>query len=351
MKRVCGVVALVSGIAGKEFTKEFPAFTQKSESESILVDVLSVTGEQSIDIALASVSAKNGPEKPVLYGAKENFGAQNTYLMFDSWGLQKHDFNPEKITAMEHIDGIFCNDAFAASIVHHALPDYPEGDIHAFGIPGTDQLEVEKADMYREETRKKLDIPLDAFVVLYLGDVSSDYAALGLDSDINVKTFEKTKAVLTQFAQSHSARNVTLIVRPHPRARGTVDADVLLHEVEETESNAHLVSKNGSSPLSINEVSYAADVIMSIMGTENLLAPMRGRRSIYLAYDGLGELALEDMYGKEPSAEIEQVNGVSKVSSETDLIATLERVSEEPPFKSKNAKDATKKIIDTILAG
>jgi hypothetical protein len=309
-----------------------------------------VANEREIDIALASVSVQNGPEKPILYGAKGNLGAKKTFLILDSWGLMKSTYAPEKMAEMEHIDGIFCNDEFAASIVKEALPEYAPEDIHAYGTPGLEQLEVEKAAAYRQETREKLGIDPDAFTILYGGDVSADYTDLDVPADINVETFEKTRSAVAAFANAHPERKVAVVVRPHPRARGTKDFDVLIRPTEAESPVENVLYKNGSNPISINEASYAADVIVSIVSTENLFAPARGRRSIFLAYKGLGDEVLNDMYGVTASDAIEAVPGVKKVSSEEELVRVFEQMAAEPPLEPQKSEDATKEILNTMLA-
>ncbi|OGG79376.1 hypothetical protein A3J11_00265 [Candidatus Kaiserbacteria bacterium RIFCSPLOWO2_02_FULL_55_12] len=98
-------------------------------------------------------------------------------------------------------------------------------------------------------------------------------------------TFEKTLAGIETFAHTETRREIALIVRPHPR---DPDKEKLVNAGESEQVLGNLSIKNGSSPAPLNGVVYASDVIVSIAGTENFFAPARGRRSIFLAYDGPG---------------------------------------------------------------
>jgi hypothetical protein len=345
-KRVGGVTALVSGVAGIDFKSDFPEFTQTKKEGMVFADILEEVESHPVDITISTVTVQNGSESLTTLGGTKVLRANKNFLMVDGWGVVGTTFAPERIKDLERLDGIFCNDEFAKAIIAHKLPGMSPERIYSYGLPGVEHLEVEKAEAYRTATREKLDIPEDAYVVLYLGDVSSDYADLDVPEDSNVQTFQKTVEALAQFAEEHLDRTVVLIVRPHPRGLGTPDGEALLHP-EHLSERIRLI--NGMKPLSINEVSYAADTIVSIMSTENLFAPMRGRQSVFLAYEGIGEKVLTESYGKELVPRLEDIDGVSLIASPHDLVRTFERLSILNPGVPESSSDATKKIVDTVL--
>src|SRR3989344_6101622 len=206
--RCRGITALISGNAAENFKKEFPRFERVREEEidergnervkSVFEDVGDLVEKCHVDVALLSLSTRDGPEVPMLFAGKDVFGARKTFVLVDGWGKLEGPFTRTNTDNMEHIDGIFCNDEFEKTLIESALPAYPPDYIHPYGTPVFEHLELDKAAEYRSETRKKLGIGADAFVVLYVGDVSLDYEGWkGVDStNINVQTFEKTREAL-----------------------------------------------------------------------------------------------------------------------------------------------------------
>ncbi|MEK7531873.1 MAG: hypothetical protein AAB545_03040 [Patescibacteria group bacterium] len=350
--RCKGIVALVSGVAGKQFTGEFPIFKKIHEERTVLGDIIEVSKNEPIDVALASVSVKNGPEGLVLFGAKSNLGVSKTFFLFEGYGTPGGTFLLGNNERMESIDGIFCNDEFAKKILGQRMPEYPQEKIHICGVLSSEGFELEKAESYREETRRKLGIDSNAFVVLYLGDLFSDGKDEGfLDPDIDIKTLEKTILAVSQFSHNNVG-GVVIIVRPHPR---DPQKENLLAIGEKIALPENLSIRKGASPLSFNGVAYASDVIVSIQGTENFFAPLRGKPSVFLAYNdlGLGGDALRQAYDEALIEEIRQIRGISIASSSEALTGILEKVSKEPlvgtKLDTKQMHSATGALIDIIL--
>lgn len=329
--RCKGVVAVASGVAGKSLMEAFPAFSQIRDEKTVLGDAIALADREPIDVAIASVSVKNGPESLAIFGGKNNLGAARTYFIFEGYPSVSDDFNFRTEEEMEQaIDGIFCNDAFAKAILHKRLPNYPTNRIYTTGVLSSEGFELDKTAEYRAETRKKLDIGKDAFAVLYLGDVNSDYAKMpGANPEINTETFVETLSGIEAFARTEEGKSVALIVRPHPR---DPDKEKLVGSGENQSLPENLSVKNGSSPVSFNGVVYASDVVVSIMSNENMFAPARGRQSIFLAYDdpGMGGQALQSAYGHELIEGIRQMPGVHIASSPEELTRILESISKEP---------------------
>ena len=346
--RCKSVIAVVSGVAGKQFEEAYPSFGRVQGEKTVLGDAISLADREPIDAVVASVSDKNGPEDLALFGGKGNLGARKTFFIFEGYGGVGGAFNLGTKDQMEKIDGIFCNDPFAQALVHKLLPDYPTDHIYATGTLAAEGFELDKATEYRAETRAKLGIGTDAFAVLYLGDVSADYAKVpGAHPNINTKTFEETLAGIETFVGA-GKRDVALIVRPHPR---DPDKEKLVNAGENERLPENLSVKNGSRPFSINEVAYASDVLVSIAGTENFFAPARGRRSIFLAYDGPGFAgdAFRSFYGPELIEAIRQTPGVFIASSSAELAEILERISKEPLPTPVGTSAVVAGVLDKIL--
>ena len=348
--RCGGVTAVVSGVAGKQFKETFPKFTQIRSDATALGDALSLVETKPIDIAIASASVKNGPENLALFAGKSSLGAVRTYLIFEGYGGPGGAFKLPNTAEMEHVDGIFCNDALAKAVAHEALPQYPVDHIYVSGILAAEGFELTKATEYRLETRRQLDIAENAFVVLYAGDVSSDYASMsGADPDINTKTFKKSLASIETAARNQTERPIALIVRPHPRAP---DKDIFVNAGKTEAIPENLTIKDGSKPLTFNQVAYAADVVVSIMSTENIFAPARGRRSVFLAYTdepGLGGQALETTYSPALIEAMRQIPGVYIASSPQEFAKILEQISGEPPLNLMGTSAVSTVILDKIF--
>src|SRR3989344_1797662 len=173
--RCRGITALASGLALENFKKEFSHFEHVREKDvsedgservqSVFEDVGGLAEKRPVDVALLSLSTRDGPEIPMLFAGKDVFGARKTFVIVDGWGKVGGPFARTKAENMEHIDGIFCNDEFEKTLVESSLPGYPPDRIYAYGTPVLEHLQLDKAAEYRRETRKLFGIGEDAFVV------------------------------------------------------------------------------------------------------------------------------------------------------------------------------------------
>ena len=348
--RCKGVVAVVSGVAGKEFKKKFPRFNQVHDEKMVLEDALTLANNEPIDVAIGSVSVQNGPEDLALFGGKGNLGAAQNYFVFEGYGGVGGAFKLGTAENMEKIDGIFCNDAFAKAIIHKRLPDYPLEQIFVTGMLAADSFELSKAEDYRTETRATLGIASETFTALYLGDASSDYDKTpGENSRINIDTFEETMQGMRELAQDERAEPIALIVRPHPRAGDKVE--FMKNALDEVVPE-NLSIKDGSGPVKFEGAIYASDVVMSINSNENIFAPVRGRRSIILAYDGekMGGPALKEFYGDELLKAMREIPGIYYATNPHELAEILKQISKEPLPEPTGTTAVTAGILDKVLA-
>ncbi|MDP2815872.1 MAG: hypothetical protein Q8O19_04260 [Rectinemataceae bacterium] len=346
--RCKGVSTLVSGVAGKDFSQTFPEFEQVREQETLLADTLVLSKEEPFDVVIGTISVENGPENLALYGGKSNLRANKTFLLFEAYGSLGGAFGLGTSDNMDKIDGIFCNDELAKEIVQHFLPEYPAEKIFTTGTPVLEGLEVERAKQYRTDVRAELGISPDAFTIAYLGDNSNDYARMpNANPDINAVTFAKTLKGIKEFAARTGSKETALIVRPHPRDPAK---RVLLNCTDEQLQNLAIV--NGSMPAALNGILYASDVVVSIMSSENFLAPARGRYSIFLAYDGagLGGEALRSGYGEEIFRKLKEMPNMFIVSTESELTELLLNLSRESLPNATDPSSGTKNIVAQVLS-
>ncbi len=352
--RCSGMVVLTSGVAGSDFEGRFGnIFTQVRDGDTYVIDDINkaVSGTNVPDIIIASLSSINGPESIALYAGKSVFGAKKTYVVFEAWTGLGSAFGKNKID-MDTIDGLFCNDELAKKILLHYLPQFEEQRVHVTGTPVLDSLEVDKADVYRNQVRDRFGIGEDVHSILYLGDVSADYKSMHgtYDPKINEKTFEKTIASIKQLALANPGKHYALLLRPHPRDPHKEDLYTIFKQ-QDLPQNVTFVDA-GASVLSMNEAAYAADTIVSILSTENNLAPLRGRESIFLAYEdaGLGGDALNSIYNKEITDLMASIPGVSVVSSGEGFAEHINTgFTHDAVTTSTYDGNASKKIIEVIL--
>lgn len=312
----CGNICVVSsGIASKNFGVDFRnRFTRAIKGRSsIIKDIETLLCKP--DIVICSVSEMNGPEGIMLYGGKSVFGAEKLYLVCDGWGTPGSAFRGNRKN-MDMVDGFFCNDAFAKRIICHHAPEVNSKRVHFTGTPVIDTIEAEKADEYRQIVRQRFCLDEDVQVLLFLGDISDGYEkTFGSDPRINEITFEKTVMAMRLLAETHPTKKFAMLLRPHPRDTNKQEMYAVIERLS-LPQNLIFIDANVSA-IRMNEAAYGADVIASIASTENLLAPLRGRRAIYLGYkgDGLGGALLETVYGGEIMSFLSLARGIEVASS------------------------------------
>lgn len=353
--RCRGMNVLTSGVASADFESQYGrTFKQVRDSEKGAIDDISETlsGTNVPDIVLVALSSNNGPESIALYGGKSVFGAKKMYVVFEAWTGMGSAFAKNRGN-MDKVDGFFCNDELAKKIILNHLPEFEEDRVHVTGTPVLDSLEVDKADEYRHQIRERFGIGEDVHSILYLGDVSVDYKSMKgtFDPRINEKTFEKTIASVKELALASPKKQYAVLLRPHPRDPNKEELYDILKQ-HDLPPNVMFVDARAS-VLSINEATYASDTIVSILSTENNLAPLRGRKSIFLAYEdaGLGGDALKSLYNKEIIDLIAATPGVSVASSGEGLVESIRDGSESHAgTTSVYGGNASKKISEFIFS-
>lgn len=344
---------LADNVAGKQFhDRADTQFEQvHAEGKTLFEEI-----PGSVDVGLFLPDSRNSPNTFLLHSSQSVLEAKKTYAIIGGWvGVGDHNLaNPVFKKALLQIDGIFCNDELAKSIIHAQVPDYPLDKIEPNGTPVVDMLEREKGDEYRNLGRKKLGIESNRYAFLYLGDVSSSYRDAGFktDAEINEKTFASVKNELIEAATKNPAQKFTLLVRPHPR---DPRQNELFIEDKKIPSNL-VIARAGREQVSIQEATYASDRIASIVSTENYLAPLRGRKSIFLGFSepGMGREVLNTFYKPGTLKAIREAQGMTVADKPSDVEACIERdlLEQSGADVSKRipAETAVDRIIRKILS-
>lgn len=353
----CKSIAVVTGgVSNKAFASEFgDQFQLVRDGDKLLLDDFNqISSEDNpIDITIGSVSSENGPESVALWSGKPIFGAKKTFLIFGEWGGLGSNFN-EKIKnseegkkAIAQIDGIFCNDDLAKRILRQHLPDFPPEKIFDTGTPALDSLELPRAEELRQLGRAKLGLRDDDFAVLYLGDCGN-YPEYGCDPALNVETFKKTLTAVIGLAKENPELKFAFLLRPHPR---DPEKDKSYEFVKQTDLPANLkVVSATREVVTMNEAAYAADVTTSLVSTENILAPLRGNNSIFLAFEekGFGKQVVEGLYEPSIIKSMKDAPGIFMANSPEDLREIILKLRKYPENRPR-PKDIGRGTVNGIL--
>lgn len=321
--RCRGISMLVYGVARNMFEADYgEVFRKKSSGANVTSDL----ANENPDIVLNTVTAHTDPAiSELLARSKSTMGSSKSFLLFEAWGGPGTTVRGHEEDAAE-LDGVLCADQLGKKLAERALPAIPPERVQVTGTPVLEEMYVEHSEEFVETVRKKIGIESDEIAILYLGDTTKDYESDSLyetDEDLNIKTLLKTLTAITTAAMAEPGRRFVVMVRPHPRDQDkrrfiqaalafTLPKNVSLRIVQNPSRLNAVVSAtehNDSrfTTATINELRYAADAVMSIVGTENFLAPRLGRRAVFLGYgeSGMGGAVIERVYGKELVAEIQ----------------------------------------------
>ncbi len=369
--RRCKSIGLIAdGVAGVSFDKLFKE--QKDEGSKfqsiragkpyvegdkydknvpVFADILRLTEPGGFDIALLPCESLNTPSNSLLFSSKENLGAKELYIIFDGWGFDRKDLI-EQIGKSDKIDGIFCNDEFAKKILLNLLKDAKDkfkDRIYPTGTPVLDTLEADRKELYAQSGREKMGIGKEEKVVLFLGDISwyFDAGRTNISENVNEETFEKTLQAMTSFCKKNMQQKYVFLVRPHPR-------DPRKDELKELSAvslpdNLRVIFSDN---LNIQESIYSSDIIASIKSTENFLAKLRGKKSIFLAFKdkGLGLDLLKSNYSEEIVDALKNDKDVVLATDTDELEVELEKILNVTPGEVvDNPGNYTENLIKKLL--
>lgn len=352
-ERCKNIIAVISGVASKNFQIDFSRVFIQVRSHKLLfiADLDMALEENPPDIIICSISAMNGPEVIMLYSGESVFCAQKLYIVFDGWGTLGSAFRSNQ-KSMDTVDGFFCNDELAKKMIQYHLPEINEERVYSIGTPVIETIEVEKACEHRKAMRARFYLDEDVRALLFLGDISDGPKNIfGADPRINEITFEKTIMEMGRLAETHSNKKFALLLRPHPRDANKQELYAFMERVC-LPSNLVFIDA-GVSVVALNEVAYGADVIASICSTENFLAPMRGRRAIYLGYQGFGFGGefLETIYGKEIMKILSKTQGIAVASSPEEFGSLFLKACSVPKMAVQSIKreSPVKRILNVVF--
>lgn len=354
-RRCKAIELLTDSLAGKQFEKLSDASFKRVDDKSlpVLIDALKPAEKEPFDVAITAVERLDTPNEVALFGGKSVFGAKKLYFLSSGWGGvggSMELFGSERGKHMDKIDGFFCADKLAKRILLRQLPDLPEDKIFLTGVPATDGLELHKGGEHREKGRIRLGLSNNDLVVLYLGDISVDYKKIVPTANprINEETFNQTRDAIVRLAKEQPEKHIVLAVRPHP-----VDPnkeELLKPYSQSLPPNLKIVPAQRE-VISMQEAAYGADIIISIVSTENFLAPLRGKKAVFLGYkeSGLGDKVLEKVYGRELMEIIGQDENIVIVSSPDELTAELKEYGRAERKEEKIPKPPEVTSVDKIL--
>ncbi len=344
---VSEIVLLTDNLAGKYFSEQkeshSPREIIRGDGTSMLEDVLRMG---PFDVAFAMEDALNSPVSILLYGAKSVFGTKRLYYFLPGFigETTKIYFASVERKNADEIDTIIVGDELAGRLASAAL-NFPLEKIVVAGSPLLDALAEDGGEHKRGEGRRKAGIPESANVVLFLGDKSEDYRALGGDPDANIKTFQETLRAVIEAAQKQPEKDFACIIRPHPKAPD----EHLLSFVKDVPQNLKFFDGSG---ISYDEAVYAADIVCCpVTSTEGFVARYRGRAAALLAYEGLGWDIARQIYGKQGIEILANSGAVSVLSSGGDLVEQLAHIDPlSPRTMLPHAENSAEKIRDILLS-
>lgn len=356
-RRVRGIGLITDNVAGRYFSSSLPGFVQLRSYAKFPVyyDAMRAAENGPFDVALVPVDPRNSPNAVLLYGAKCVFGARKLYFLASSWvGVGSTDlFSGERARQMEEIDGIFVNDALAGRIVRHQLPDFPSERIIATGTPIVDAVDLRHADQHTRFGREKLGLGDDEVAVLFTGHISpsKEKPEEGIHPRISEHTFELTFAEMARAAEATPEWRFALVVRPHPR---DPNKEELLRIAQQPVPRNLRVVVGTNDVVSMQEAAYGTDATASIVGTDNFLAPMRGRQGIFLGYDGpgMGGDLLRRLYGNDITRIIGEGDGITVCRKPEDFrnaVLGLKRAEIPSADAALVGSDSIDRIADIML--
>lgn len=356
-RRVRGIGLLSDNVAGQRFAAELNGFTPRRTSSDTpyAVDAMKMAADDPFDVALVPVDPRNSPNAASLYGAKSVFGAKKLYVLATGWvGVGSTDlYHGERAKQMDTIDGIFVNDDLAGRIVKHQLPDFPPDRIIATGTPIADAVDARHGLGYTQAGREKLGLADDEVAVLVSGHISpaSDRPEAGVHPRISERTFEQTIGEMVKAAAAAPERRFALVVRPHPR---DPNREELLRIAQQPVPENLRVIDGSNDVVSMQEVTYGTDATASIVGTDNFLAPRRGRQGIFLGYEepGMGGDLLKRLYGSEITAIIGQGEGITVARTPDEFrqsVLELRRAGTSVPKEDDDDRDSIDRMTEIML--
>ncbi|MEK7583914.1 MAG: hypothetical protein AAB490_01605 [Patescibacteria group bacterium] len=343
---------LIDGVAQGYLSGELDDFQQINESRLVMPDIFK-SAEDAYDVVINTMSASNNPatltimNEDLLSHDRPN---AKSYLVYEAYegSVELRRFAEQ----FKDMDGIFCNDEVAKEVVRYHIPDIDPDKIYPTGTGQTDSLRLADAEKLYRSGRERLSISEEAFVVSYLGTISSAYERLNLDPEVNEKSWDRAVRTMIRLAEENPDESFVLLYRYHPR-------DPLREETFERSQtlrlpeNLTLRKATNEQGVTIDETIYASNAIASMTMTETLKAKHRKRQGIYLGFNeaGMGGEYLRKSYPPEIIRAMEIQGGMMNVGSDTELLTALRQLRtlplEQPEADTRGS--SAQRILDVLL--
>ena len=237
------------------------------------------TGIKPIDIAVATVSARFGPDTWLLTNAKSVLGASKLVLIYDVYGVV-----PESVPdIIDQIDLVLCSDAITREcFLQTNRWDIEHGKVF---ITRTGQTVApvahEQIQTLRDTALQKLDLSGEEVVISLLGDmtVEKDWG-LGLSSNLAEEKMHDALKVIERIAKTNRSKQFAAILRPHPADPGSDRLQALVALFKQTEN--FKIRWCDTKLVSIDQLAACSQAICSLFSTESFKAPDRGIVGIFL---------------------------------------------------------------------
>lgn len=350
-QKVSEIAVITHGVSQDYFKKQFgDIFSAVNDPDKPIL--AEITSKFQPDVIVVSMSDNNGPENFALFGGKSILGAKKLFVVVDGWTGMGSAFRGDNIPRMDEIDGVFCNDELAKQVVVQSIPNFPQEKIFDFGTPTTDSVKSENGEELARLGRKKLSLDDETLTVLYGGGIQSDWIEkYGTNPKIEEISFQETVRSLIEAANLHPDQSYALLVRPHPR-------DPEKGEIFDTSNidfpeNIKVIPADNSK-VSFSEAVWAADVAVGIIGTENFKMHARGKKGIFLAFEGsnLGDYMLKKVLGEAVYNALSKNKDVTLIRSGEDLTEYLKDIKRETTSSHQNnitGKNSVDKILEIAL--
>lgn len=275
--------------------------------------------ENTIDIAVTTVSGRFGPESCTLTNAKSILGASKLVLVYDVYGSVPN-FIPAEI---DKIDLVICPDSLTRDCFLETQCWQIEPQkviISSTGQTVSAQVIQSRAEM-RRQALKELRLSGSELVVAVLGEhtIERDFGQ-GLPKNFPETAIKSAIKTIEDLAQNNPNKNFAIILRPHPADPGKEILKNLYSAIKRLRNlEARFVE---TSKMDFDQVAACSDVVCSLFSTESFKAANRGIYGVFLNsiyFENLATAALTKAVSQQPLLKV-----IANNSELGDLLLNLQ---------------------------
>ena len=287
-QRISEVTFFGGGPAAREFQKQFGLLAQdlSDVGESALAafnpSVQFRNGQSAIaqvDIAVATLSGRFGPDTWILNNAKSILGASKLVLIYDIYGAVPQNI-PDSI---DQIDLVLCSDDLTRECFLQTNRWEIDPSRVLIAETGQTVTPTDNQTMInlRQSGLRKLELNGEEVVVSLLGDmtIETDWGE-GLSNNLAAETIYQSLQAIERFAKSNPKKNLAVVLRPHPADPRRELLEAALGAVKPSLNLK--VRWSDSNLMSIDELAACSDAICSLYSTESFKASDRGIVGVFL---------------------------------------------------------------------